>query len=223
MFKRPHLKVVVSWFVAEVLLICLRFLCIILPLLLFDLYNVIGRGTDTVSMGLWLCDWSRGSAEKCVTLQLCVLVPPLGCHFIHWVIFLDKRDAPSQVGWTRLSEQDQVSSKQFASCVQSPEPFTGQHLDIQRLKDNMRLNITCRVRKRSRGNYRVRHRFCKSTDSTLTSVSSDRRSRESLLPTRVCFSTAASLSGDVRILISVMLWFSLYHYYSWLLLYLYHY
>ncbi|CAB1439262.1 unnamed protein product [Pleuronectes platessa] len=31
--------------------------------------------------------------------------------------------------------------------VQSPEPFTGQHLDSQRVKDNMRLHVTCGVRK----------------------------------------------------------------------------
>ena len=98
MLKRPGLKVFVSFVVAEVVLICIGFLCGILPLLLFDFNNLMGWWTDTISMGLWLCDQSRGSAEKCLALQLCFLVPTLGCHLIDWVIFLDQRDAPSQMG-----------------------------------------------------------------------------------------------------------------------------
>ena len=42
MFKSPHSKVFVTWVVAEVVLICIRFLCRILPLLLFIInYNII--------------------------------------------------------------------------------------------------------------------------------------------------------------------------------------
>ena len=142
MFKRPHLQVFVSWVVAEVVLICIRFLYGVLPLLIFDLNHLMGWWTDTISMGLWLCDRSRGSAEKCSALQLCFLVPTLGCHVIDLVIFLDKRDAPSQVGWTPSPLTRPGFLQKVCQLSTKPTPFTGHHLDSQRLKDNMRLNMS---------------------------------------------------------------------------------
>ena len=61
------------------------------PLVFISLNNVGGRGTDTVSMGLWVGDCTRGSAEKCVRQQLCFLVPTLDCQVfeINGIIFLD--------------------------------------------------------------------------------------------------------------------------------------
>ena len=120
--------------------------------------------------------------SRCKTslaLQLCVLVPTLGCHLIDLVIFLDKRAAPSQVGWTPspltrpgfLQTLCQLFAKPGAVYRTAAGQPAAKHV------------ITCCVRERSRENYRVRHRFCKSTNSTLTWVTSDIRSQESLLPT----------------------------------------
>ena len=43
-----------------------------------------------------------------------------------------------------------------------PTPFTGHHLDSQRLKDNIRLNMSSPV-VLGRGPEKIGHRFCKST------------------------------------------------------------
>ena len=140
--------------------------CGVLPLLIFVLNNLMGWWTDTISIGLWLCDRARGSAEKCLALQLCFLVPTLGCHLIDWVIFLDKRDAPSQVGWTPspLTRPGFLQKASYANYLQSPH-----HLqDTTRQRAVKRQHaaehvITCCVRERARENYCVWHRFCKST------------------------------------------------------------
>lgn len=50
---------------------------------MFDLFNLGGRHTDTVSMGFWEIwegDSSKETAEKHVELQLCLLVSTLGNH-----------------------------------------------------------------------------------------------------------------------------------------------
>ena len=47
----------------------------------FYFNNLMGQGADKVSMGMWLCNRSRVSAEKGVGPQLCLLVPTLGCQF----------------------------------------------------------------------------------------------------------------------------------------------
>ena len=129
---------------------------------------------------------SRGSAEKCLALQLCFLVPTLGCHVIDLVIFLDKRDAPSQVGWTPSPLTRPGFLQKVCQLSTKPTPFTGHHLDSQRLKDNMRLNMASPdVLGRGPEKTTVSDiDFAKAhTDSTLTLVTSDIRSRESLLPT----------------------------------------
>lgn len=102
MFKSPHLILLLSCTSAAAVFILIRFLCITPLLFTCDLINLSGRGADTVSMGFWVGTCSNGSAEKCVRLQLCVLVSTLGCHgfgpLINWVRFLDMRAAPSKVG-----------------------------------------------------------------------------------------------------------------------------
>ena len=48
-----YLIILLCCVVAEVVLFLIRFLCGILPLLMFDLKNVLGLGADKVSMRLW--------------------------------------------------------------------------------------------------------------------------------------------------------------------------
>ena len=136
----------------------------------------MGWWTDTIYMGLWLCDWSRGSAEKCLALQLCFLVPTLGCHLIDWVIFLDKRDAPSQVSpnKTRFPPKSlPIIYKTHAICRTPPQQpaVKRQHAPVVLGRGPEKNTVSHIV-------------FAKAhTDCTLTLVTSDMRSRESLLPT----------------------------------------
>ena len=110
-------------------------------------------------MGLWLCDWSKGSTEKCVGLQLCVPVPTLGCHygFTRPVIFLDKRATPSKVGWKpSLHTRPGFLQKVFQLSTPHRQPVVKWQHAAQHV-------ITGQIRLRSRQHYGVRHHFVKCT------------------------------------------------------------
>ncbi len=46
--------------------------------LIFDINNLDGQGMDTVSVGFWVGNCSKGSTVRHVRLQLCILVSTLG-------------------------------------------------------------------------------------------------------------------------------------------------
>ena len=98
-------------------------------------------------MGLRVGDCTRGSAEKCVRLQLCFLVPTLDCQVleINCIIFLDKRAAPSNVGWMPSLLIKPGFPQKGCQLSMKPTWFAGHHLDSQRWKDAMRLYMTSLV------------------------------------------------------------------------------
>ena len=64
---------------------------------------MVGKGEGgTVSMGFWVGNRSNISTEKCVRLQLYLLVATLGCHgfglLINSAAFVDMREATSNMG-----------------------------------------------------------------------------------------------------------------------------
>ena len=70
-FKSPHLILLFCCTLAVVVLTFIKLLCITPLLLSLDLIGLSGRGADTVSMGFWVGNCSKGSIEKRVRLQLC--------------------------------------------------------------------------------------------------------------------------------------------------------
>ena len=190
MFKSPHLMFIFCCSFALVGLIFIRFLWFTPFLLIFDLNDLHGRGADTVSMRFWVGNCSNGSAERRVRLQLCVLVSTLGCHglgrLINFSRFLDKRAAPSKVGWMPSLLIRPGFLQNVGQLFTKPTLFSGHHLDSQRLNEDMRLNMSSLVRF-GRGPEKTTvsdivlanvH-----TDSTLIFVTSDWRNRASLPPT----------------------------------------
>ena len=139
-------------------------------------------------MGLRVGDCTRGSAEKCVRLQLCFLVPTLDCQVleINCIIFLDKRAAPSNVGWMPSLLIKPGFPQKGCQLYMKPTWFAGHHLDSQRWKDAMRLYMTSLVtlgrgpEKTTVSDIVLAYLH---TDSTLILVTSDWRNRVSLPPT----------------------------------------
>jgi len=89
-------------------------------------------------------------AEKCVRVHLCILVSTLSCHAFGWLInlaiFLDIRAAPSKVRWMPFHLIRPGFPQKDFQLSTWPTIFAGHHLNSQRLKDDMRLNISSLVR-----------------------------------------------------------------------------
>ena len=193
-FKSPHLILLICCTIAVVVLIFIRFLCIVFPLFTLEvgLVNLSGRGADTVSMGFWVGNCSNGSAEKCVGLQLCLLVSTLSCHgfgfgcLINLAMFREIRAAPSKVGCMPSLLIRPGFPQKVCQLSMKPTLFTGHHFDSQRLKEDMRLYMSSLI-KFGRGPEKTTESDIVfayvHTDSTLILVTSDWRSRESFPPT----------------------------------------
>ena len=141
-------------------------------------------------MVFWVGNCSNGSAEKCVRLQLRLLVSTLDCHglgrLINSAIFLDMRAAPSNVGCMPSLLIRPGLPQKVRQLSMKPTSFTGHHLDNQRLNADMRLYMSSLV-KFGRGPEKTTESDIDlayvHTDSTLILVTSDWRNRESLTPT----------------------------------------
>lgn len=153
---------------------------------------ILGDSLDSYLILLVLMvmgDWRGGSTEKRFRLQLCFLVPTANCHvwdWINFVRFLERREAPSRVGWTpSLFIRPGFPQKLCQFCMK-PTLLLGHHLDNQRLNDDMRLYMSSLVmfgrgpEKHTEFDMLLANVH---TDSTLVFVTSDWRSRMSLLPT----------------------------------------
>ncbi len=140
-------------------------------------------------MRFWVGNCSNESAERRVRQQLCVLDPTLGCDGLGWLInlsrFLEIRAAPSKVGWMSSLLIRPGLPQNFHQFSTKPTPFSGHHLNSQRLKDDMQQSMSSLVilgrgpEKTSESNIVFAYVH---TDSILILVTSDWRNRVLLPP-----------------------------------------
>ena len=102
-FSKTHLIV---WCFHSVKVFVLRFSGFAPPVFI-DLFNFVGVGADTVIMGFWGGSIRWEAADKCVRLQLCILVSTLGRHVFGWLInssiFLENESRSFQSGMDAVS------------------------------------------------------------------------------------------------------------------------